>query len=166
MSPFRGQSIRVWTITATITFSWLVLIVFPAFAEQIGVPSVGGSLFAFFGYLCHQIPERSFHLDGGQFGVCSRCFGVYFGLFIGLAAYPIWRRVENVEPLSRIWLFLAMVPIGIDWSLTIFRIWENTHLSRFITGAVLGAACATYILPAVVEIVRYSTKKPIVSGTG
>jgi uncharacterized membrane protein len=46
------------------------------------------------------------------------------------------------------------VPISIDWSLTIFGIWENTHVSRFVTGAILGIACATYIVPALVEVVR------------
>ncbi|MDM7922859.1 MAG: DUF2085 domain-containing protein [Pyrinomonadaceae bacterium] len=162
-SLFRGQAIRVWVVGMAVVLVWVALIVLPAVAGNLGMAAFGESLFAFFGYLCHQIPERSLHFDGGQFGVCSRCFGVYAGLLIGLAAYPVWRRVENVEPLPRIWLFAAMVPIGIDWSLTIFGIWENTHLSRFITGAILGAACATYILPALVEIVRYSSKKkPIV----
>ncbi len=86
--------------------------------------------------------------------VCSRCFGVYFGLLAGLLIYPVWRRMEDVEPLPRIWLILSLIPISIDWSLTVFGIWENTHLSRFITGLVLGAACATYIVPALVEIRR------------
>jgi hypothetical protein len=55
------------------------------------------------------------------------------------------------------WLALALVPITIDWSLTFFGIWENTQLSRFATGAILGAACATFIVPAVVEITRNLT---------
>ena len=52
-----------------------------------------------------------------------------------------------------------MVPIAIDWSLGAFGIWENTHLSRFITGLILGAACAIYIVPALVEIFRLVTGK-------
>jgi uncharacterized membrane protein len=74
---------------------------------------------------------------------------------LGFAVYPLWRKVDDIEPLPRIWLFLAMVPIGIDWGLTIFGIWENTHLSRLVTGLILGFACATYIIPALVEIFRY-----------
>ena len=66
-----------------------------------------------------------------------------------------WRKVDDIEPLPRIWLFLSMLPIGIDWSLGVFGIWENTHVSRFITGGILGFACATYIIPALVEIFRY-----------
>lgn len=85
--------------------------------------------------------------------VCSRCFGIYAGLLGGVAIYPIWRGAQNTEPISKVWLFLALVPIGIDWSLTFFGIWENTHLSRFVTGSILGAVCAKYIVPAVIEIV-------------
>ena len=72
------------------------------------------------------MPDRSFHIDGEKFGVCSRCFGVYFGLFFGFVIYPLWRRIDEIEPISRIWLFLSLIPIGVDWSLTIFGIWENT----------------------------------------
>jgi hypothetical protein len=53
-----------------------------------------------------------------------------------------------------------MAPIGIDWSLGALGIWENTHLSRFLTGGLLGAACAVFIIPALVEIFRYLKKTP------
>src|SRR5690606_28160807 len=94
------------------------------------------------------------HIFGHQLAVCSRCFGVYFGLLFGLLIYPVWRSMDNIEPLPRVWLFLSLIPITVDWSLTIFGIWENTHLSRFVTGSILGFACACYILPAVIEIKR------------
>jgi hypothetical protein len=29
--------------------------------------------------ICHQRPERSFHLLGGQLPVCARCLGIYAG---------------------------------------------------------------------------------------
>ena len=127
----------------------------PPVALAYGIESVSHPLYKFFSFICHQIEGRSFHLDGHPFGVCSRCFGVYFGLFAGFVLYPVWRRVDDIEPLPRIWLFLSMVPIGIDWGLGVFGIWENTHISRFITGLILGIACATYIIPALVEIFRY-----------
>lgn len=159
-SPFKRQVIRVWAITATVAVVWLSLIVAPAILGMMGLHHIGSPLFEFFSYTCHQIPDRSFHFDGNQFGVCSRCFGVYFGLLAGVLGYPVWRKIDDIEPLPRIGLFASMVPIGIDWSLTIFGIWENTHLTRFVTGAILGTACATYIMPAIIEIVRYSTRRP------
>ncbi len=151
-----SQAFRVWAVIASITAIWLFATVAPAILSNIGDGSAGESLFSFFSYICHQIPDRSFHLGEHQFGVCSRCFGVYFGLAIGVLVYPIWRRVENIDTMPRTWLIASIVPMAIDWSLTFFGVWENNHLSRFVTGAILGAACGVYIVPAVVEIVRYA----------
>ena len=107
------------------------------------------------------MPDRSFYILEHQLAVCSRCFGVYFGLLAGLIAYPLWRSIENIDPLPRIWLFASMVPIGIDWLLGMLDIWHNNHASRFITGMILGVGCATYIMPALVEIVRnLSVREP------
>ena len=79
---------------------------------------------------------------------------VYFGLFFGFLIYPLIRRIEETEPFPRFWLFLAMIPMGVDWSLGFFEIWENTHLSRFVTGAILGTACGLFIVPALVELLQ------------
>ena len=153
----KTQAVKVWTITLAIVVVWLLLIVSPPFLINSGFSAA--PVYSFYGYICHQLPERSFHVLGHQFAVCSRCFGVYFGLLVGALAYRLWRPIESVEPLPRFWLFLSMIPISIDWSLGFFEIWENNHISRFITGLVLGVACAVFIVPALVEIVR-NLQKP------
>ncbi len=155
---FRAQAINVWLIAASIVALWFVLIVA---APLLSTNGIAGSspIYTFFSYICHQIPERSLYLGGRQLAVCSRCFGVYFGLLAGILAYPLWRPIDEIEPLPRYWLFLSLVPITIDWSLTIFGVWENTHASRFITGLILGATCATFIVPALVEIIRNLSHK-------
>lgn len=158
---FKRQAVRVWTIALAIALFWVLLILLPPLAIANGTTSVSEPLYSFFSYICHQLPDRSFHILGHQFGVCSRCFGVYFGVVLGFAIYPLWRPIDEIEPLPRIWLFLSLIPIAVDWSLTIFGIWENTHLSRFITGMILGVSCATYIVPAVVEITRNLTVRKL-----
>lgn len=148
---YRTQALRAWMITAIVVLVWVgTIVVAPLF-----VPSgLSTSIYAFFSYVCHQIPDRSLHIAGHQMAVCSRCFGVYFGLLIGIVAYPLWRGIEEDEPLPRVWLFASLIPITIDWALTVFGVWENTHLSRSVTGFILGFACATFIVPAVVDIKR------------
>ena len=141
----------------TIVALWTLAIIAAPVAKANDLLTIANPLFSFFSYICHQIPDRSFHVLGEQFGVCSRCFGVYFGILAGFAAYPIWRSIDTTEPLPRFWLFLSIIPISIDWSLTIFGIWENTQWSRFITGLILGFACAIFIVPAAVEIARNLT---------
>lgn len=148
---FRKQAFRAWGIAAAIVLVWVLAITLAPFFYG---NSVSFTIYSFYSYICHQMPERSLHFAGHPLAVCARCFGVYFGLLASLLAYPLWREIDDIEPLPRFWLFLSLVPIAIDWSLTVFGVWENTHLSRFLTGVIMGAACATYIVPAVVEIRR------------
>ncbi len=160
IAKMRSQAYRSWVIALTVVAVWLLMIVLPPIFAANGNTGVSSPLYHFFSFLCHQMPDRSFHVLEHQFAVCSRCFGVYFGLLLGLVIYPLWRSIENVDPLPRIWLFASMVPIGIDWSLGMLDIWHNNHVSRFITGLILGVGCATYIMPALVEIVRNLVQKP------
>ena len=153
---FHAQAIWVWIITAVIVKAWLAAIVA---APLLASSNLSSSIYGFFSYICHQISDRSIHVAGHQMAVCSRCFGVYLGLLAGILLYPLWRSIAEIDPIPRFWLFLSLIPISVDWSLTVFGIWENTHLSRFLTGTILGAACATYIVPAFVEIVRNLSAK-------
>ncbi|MBX3288056.1 MAG: DUF2085 domain-containing protein [Acidobacteria bacterium] len=148
----KKKAYRAWFIVALIAAVWALATVLPAILPHVSETITGSSFFRFFGYICHQMPERSFHIGVHQFGVCSRCFGVYFGVAAGVLAYPLWRNVDEIEPLPRIWLFASIIPMGIDWSMGMLGIWENNHLSRFVTGLILGVGCSTYIVPAVVEI--------------
>lgn len=151
---FRRQAWKVWAIGVTVVFVWVLSIVAAPIAKANGFVALASPVYLFFSFLCHQIPDRSLHVEGEQFAVCSRCFGVYFGLLFGFLIYPFWRRIDDIEPLPKVWLFLSLMPISVDWSLTVFGIWENTHLSRFLTGAILGAACGMFIVPSIVEITR------------
>jgi uncharacterized membrane protein len=153
-SGFRRQAWRAWAVGTAVVAFWVILTVAAPVAQSNGLTGLASPIYSFFHYLCHQKPDRSFHLAGEQFALCSRCFGVYFGILLGFVIYPLWRRIDEIEPLPKFWLFLSLVPIGIDWSLTFFGIWENTQLSRFLTGLILGVACATFIVPAIVEITR------------
>lgn len=159
LATMRRQAFIVWSIFAFLAASWVFLIVLAPFAEANNLTGVSRPIYKFCSFICHQIPTRSFHIEEHQFAVCSRCFGVYFGLFLGFVIYPVFRKMEEIEPLPRFWLFLAMAPIGIDWSFGVFGIWENTHLSRFVTGLILGTACAVFIVPALIEIFRLLSGK-------
>jgi uncharacterized membrane protein len=153
-SKFRSQAWRAWAVGLAVTGIWLALILVAPLAKANGLVSVSSPIYSFFGFLCHQLDGRSFHVEGEKFGVCSRCFGVYSGIVIAFVAYPFWRRIENIDPLPKFWLFAACIPAAVDWSLTIFGIWENTYASRVITGVLLGFACGAFIVPSIVEITR------------
>jgi uncharacterized membrane protein len=159
LPQMRKQAWTVWSVSFLIVFAWVFLILLAPVAAANNLNGISAPIYKFFSFICHQQPARSFHIAEHQFAVCSRCFGVYFGLFFGFIIYPFFRKIEEIEPLPRVWLFLAMIPIGIDWTFGVFGIRENTHFSRFTTGMILGAACAVYIAPALIEIFRLLTGK-------
>ena len=105
-----------------------------------------------FSYLCHQIPERSFHLAGHQFAVCSRCTGLYAGFALATLSYPLFRSLPRTDTPPIIWLFASAIPLAFDFGLTYFGIWQNNHFTRFTTGALFGAVAAIYVVPGVVEV--------------
>jgi len=50
---------------------------------------------------------------------------------VAALVYPLGRSLERTETPSLLWLILATLPLGIDFALGYFSIWENTHLSVF-----------------------------------
>lgn len=155
----RRQAVFAWGVIFTVALVWMFSIVFAPVGKASGFESFSNSVYSFFSYLCHQMSWRSYQLYEHPLAVCARCFGFYGGFFIGLAAYPFFRQVSNTDSFPRFWLFMAMIPMGADWFLEAFGVWQNTHLSRVISGAILGAACAFFIVPAVVEINYFLCEK-------
>ena len=109
-------------------------------------------LYHAFSLVCHQIPERSFFIAGHPFAVCSRCFGLYAGFALATIAYPLIRSLKKTDAPPRKWLFIAAAPLGIDYALGFFGIWNNTHSSRVITGALLGAVAVFYVMPGLLDL--------------
>ncbi len=159
VKDFKRQAIFAWSVGFALVFIWVAAILLAPVAASNGWENLSAPIYKFFSFLCHQQSSRSFHIENHAFAVCSRCFGIYFGLLVGFIVYFFIRNIEDIEPLPRIWLFLSLIPMGIDWALTAFDIWENTHLSRFLTGLILGVTCAIYIVPALVELGRLLSKK-------
>ena len=141
-----------WAITATIGLALVALIIGAPLAQANGHPAFASSIYKAFSFVCHQIPDRSFHLAGHQFGVCSRCTGLYVGFAVAALIYPLARSLKRTDTPARLWLILATLPLAIDFGLGYFSIWENTHLSRFLTGALLSSVAVFYIMPGLIEL--------------
>ena len=111
-------------------------------------------LYTFYSKSCHQVDERSFHLESGKFGVCSRCTMVYFGFLLASIVYPFVRRLNNLD-LPPIWILLAVAGLVVlDAGLDIFGIWKNSFVSREITGALIGLILPFYIVPGTIRVLH------------
>ena len=144
--------LAVWLIVLAFALAICLLVIAAPLARASDRLAIAFNIYLPFSYLCHQIPERSFFLAEYPLAVCSRCTGIYAGFLLGGIVYPILRSLRSTATPERKWLFIAAVPLAIDFALEFFGVWHNTHWSRFVTGAVLGAVVVFYVLPGLIEL--------------
>src|SRR6185436_18862689 len=141
-----------WLVSVAVVMLIVLLIVVAPVAAAGGHNEIAAGIYRGFGLFCHQRPDRSYFIEGHKLAVCSRCTGLYAGFAITLLLYPLVRSLRNNVAPPRIYLILAAIPLGIDFSLTFFGIWENTHTSRLLTGALLGSVAVFYVMPGIVDL--------------
>jgi uncharacterized membrane protein len=153
--PQSGSNRRplvMWLIVTAGSLAIVSLIIGAPLALNAGHPFWGLTVYRAFSYVCHQIPERSFFVEGHPFAVCARCTGLYAGFTVATIAYPLVRSLRQIDAPPRKWLFMAAAPLAIDFALGFFGIWNNTHFSRFATGALLGSVAVFYVMPGFVDL--------------
>jgi uncharacterized membrane protein len=151
LHPAAGAMV-IWAISAALVITILAAIIGAPLLQSSGHSAFAFKIYRVFSFLCHQIPERSFHIAGHQFAVCSRCTGLYAGFALAILSFPVFRSLQKTETPRIVWLFASAMPLAIDFSLTYFGIWQNNHFTRFTTGALFGAVAAIFILPGVIEL--------------
>ncbi|MEO7970320.1 MAG: DUF2085 domain-containing protein [bacterium] len=148
---FRRQ-LAVWVIIALGSIVITSAIIAAPLALNSGHLVWALPIYHAFSLVCHQLPERSFFIAGHPFAVCARCFGLYAGFTLATIAYPLLSSLKKADAPPRKWLFIAAAPLVIDYALGAFGIWNNTHSSRFITGALLGAVAVFYTMPGLLDL--------------
>lgn len=98
-------------------------------------------------FLCHRIPERSFHYKNHQFPVCARCTGFYTGLIVFLIYnnfYPV-NYTLNLFIMS----VILLIPAGIDGFTQLMGLRKSNNNLRFITGFIGGIGLIIFMKIAV-----------------
>jgi uncharacterized membrane protein len=95
------------------------------------------------GFVCHQLPARSFHLWGVPLPVCARCTGIYIGAALAAAVAAGLPAMRDTA--SRRALTLAAVPtfatLVYEWMTGVMP----GHWIRALAGVPLGAAVALVV---------------------
>ncbi|HEU4834434.1 MAG TPA: DUF2085 domain-containing protein [Pyrinomonadaceae bacterium] len=140
-----------WLVSAGTIAVLVSLVLVAPLAAAAGHNGVAAAIYHAFAPFCHQRPDRSYFIEGHKFAVCSRCTGIYAGFAFTLLLYPLFRSLRNTATPPRSLLILAVLPLAIDFSLTFFGFWENTHTSRLLTGALLGSVAVFYVMPGIID---------------
>jgi uncharacterized membrane protein len=151
-SVSNHRPLLMWLIAAAGCVGMMLLIIGAPLGMNSGHPFFGLTIYKAFSYVCHQIPERSFFIAGHQFAVCARCTGIYAGFTVATLLYPLVRSLKQTDAPPRKWLFIGAAPLAIDFAVGYLGIWENTHSSRFATGALLGAVAVFYVMPGLMDL--------------
>jgi uncharacterized membrane protein len=135
------------TISALLVWgalAWLALLVFAPYMPPVGAAVV----YALGSFVCHQLPERSFHLGSFQLPVCARCFGIYGGAALATAT-QVFPRLDHRTTTHRglttlIALLPTLVTVALEWA----GIWRPSNLARALAGVPLGFAVAFVVTRA------------------
>ncbi len=131
------------TLVATI---WVVLVVTTPLGLARGrAPIVTLAAYQIGGLICHQRPERSFHIAGMQMPVCARCFGLYVSGAAGLLFAWI-SRLRVPGRVTKLMMATAAAPITITVALEMIGLISTTNLLRMSTGLPLGFAAGLLVV--------------------
>ena len=138
------------------TAAWLLLLITAPFltTPAAGILYAGGAM------ICHQLPDRSFHLQGIQLPVCARCFGLYGGAAAGSAAGAValgrrWlaRRPQRwTRSMKWVATGVAAIPtlttFAFEWGFG----WPISNSVRAIAALPLGFAVAAVVVSALATV--------------
>lgn len=103
--------------------------------------------------VCHQLPQRSFHLADAPIAVCARCLGLYIGGIAGLLAGGRFGPVAHARPrlatpAARAVVAAGALPTAITLIVEWLWAWPVGNTIRFGAALPLGAAAAFVIANA------------------
>lgn len=136
-------------LPVVLTAGWVALLV----ATPLLPGWAGAFVYGLGSFICHQIPERSFHLAGFQLPVCARCLGIYVGV-AGGAAF-VWMRPGSgraMLPISRRefqWVAaIAATPTLVTVALEVAGAWYPSNSTRALAGLPLGVLVGLVVMNA------------------
>jgi uncharacterized membrane protein len=122
---------------------WAGTLLLAPFALQrgAGVSMASALIYQGASLICHQKPERSFHLAGIQLPVCARCTGLYLSGAAGaVVAWSGWRRRPSMPRATRTALALAALPTALTFGLEFAGLAHPSNIVRAVAALPLGAA--------------------------
>jgi predicted membrane protein DUF2085 len=141
---------------ALLAVAWLLLLV----AAPLLASPVAAVLYAAGSLICHQLPERSFHLQGFQLPVCARCLGIYGGAAVGSVAgaaavgrrFLAWWRQPATRSVNWIATAIAASPTLATFVLEWGFGWPISNAVRATAALPVGFAVAFVVVGALATL--------------
>ena len=108
------------------------------------------------GLVCHQRPERSFHIHGRQLAVCARCTGLYMSALAGGFLALLLGAIAVPPSRARLWLAIAALPTIVTVGLELAALAYPSNTIRMLSALPLGAVAAWLVITTIVSHRRLS----------
>ena len=142
----RRRDVNFAVPLTCVALLWLTMILAAPFAlSRARLPVFTLAVYQAGSLVCHQRPERSFHLAGIQLPVCARCFGLYLSGAVGLTVAARSRRALSARAVRGL-LAVTALPIVTTVALEWLAVIETTNVQRLLTALPLGFAAGVVIV--------------------
>jgi len=105
-------------------------------------------LYFCFSGICHQLPERSFHIFGEKLAVCGRCTAIYFSFLAGVLLYPLTKKIKSLY--LKYALYASTFIIVIDFLFGYINLFQSFY-TIVISGAMFGFCSAYFVTNGLIE---------------
>lgn len=97
-----------------------------------------------YGTVCHQNHEKTLSLNGNYIFVCSRCFGIYLGVFtVSALSFLIKFKNQSTAISFLIFTFAFLI---LDVTFSSLNIYNYSKVAALITGLLFGASTLYFTL--------------------
>jgi uncharacterized membrane protein len=114
----------------------MILFAAPAAIGRSAFGPTAAVVYAASSRICHQRPERSFHLATFPLPVCARCLGLYLSGAIGAAV--AWASRRRPGDRARLVLAVAAVPTAATWAAEVAGLAAFSNTARALAALPLG----------------------------
>ena len=128
---------------------WTALLIaapFAAGSPHAPVARAGALVYLAGSFVCHQRPERSFHLAGAPLPVCARCTGLYVSALAGALASLALSTASISASRARWLLGLAALPTLVTVMFEVLGLAHPSNMARAIAALPLGSAAAWVVI--------------------
>ena len=132
---------RAFLVLATLWLASIPLAAFAASRTSAPQPAYGFALavYSLGRLICHQLPERSFHLWAASLPVCARCTGIYAGAAMTAIALSFTGvRERNAKAVFVVACLPTAATLIFEWTTGVMP----ANWIRALAGVPLGAAVA------------------------
>ncbi len=174
-APFVALSGRAQLLFVTLAAGGFMALLAPPFSASERFDFLGSGI-------CHQLGGHSYTIDGVQLPLCARCTGIYLGAFLSLGFFLVRGRAMSAQ-LPRMTVMIPMMlalPLmafdGINSlinyaavesgaALSVSPLYEPQNIFRIVTGALVGIAIMSMLLPVLnLTLWKRPDSKPIIGG--